>query len=171
MDGTSFKTAEEHAATLQKVWMEMLSKTAQAAFAFTPGSAPPEILREIRQGIFQALAESWEKFMRSPEFLAAMKQWMDQVVAVRKVTSDFMAQVRQEIQAPSREDVDAILLAVRHAEQRLLDRMEQLSAQLEALDGSPSRTKVKRPRTGRGPVPKYQATKTGTSGPAQQHSP
>jgi hypothetical protein len=53
---------------------------------------------------------------------------MDQAVVFRKTSNDLLGKVRHEMQAPSREDIDTIMLAVRHMEKRLLDRIEQLGA-------------------------------------------
>lgn len=114
------------------MWVESMSKVMQAAFTVSPNSPPPDVVRQIRSGIFSALAESWDKFMRSPEFLDGMRQWMEQAIAFRKTTSDFMARVRNEIQSPSRDDIDTVMLTVRHMEKRLLDRMESLAGQINA---------------------------------------
>jgi len=53
-----------------------------------------------------------------PQFVEAMKQWMDQAIAFRKMTNDFMAKVRNEMQAASRDDIDNVMLSVRHMEKR-----------------------------------------------------
>ncbi|SPE60763.1 conserved hypothetical protein [Verrucomicrobia bacterium] len=127
--------AEQEAAAFQKIWMESMSKMLQTAFAVGSDSAPPEVLRQIRSGLFQALAESWDQFMRSPQFLEGMKQWMENAVTFRKMTNDFLAKVRSEMQAPSREDIDTIVLTLRHLEKRLLDRVEDLAAQVHDLNG------------------------------------
>jgi hypothetical protein len=126
------KTADQVAA-FQKIWAESISKMMQTAFTMGPNSAPPEVLRQIRSGLFQALAQSWEEFMRSPQFLEGMRQWMETAINFRKMTNDFMARVRNELQAPSRDDIDTIMLSVRHMEQRLLDRVETLTGQLDEL--------------------------------------
>src|SRR5262245_3038934 len=76
----NFAKTTEQAAAFQKIWMESMSKLMQTAFTMTPNSPPPEVLRQIRGGIFQALAQSWEEFMRSPQFLEGMKQWMDSAI-------------------------------------------------------------------------------------------
>jgi hypothetical protein len=132
MENNFEKTAEQ-AAAFQKIWMDSASKMIQAGFACGPNSAPPEVMRQLRSGIFQALAESWEEFMRSPQFLEGMKQWMESAVAFRKATSDFLAKARNEMQAPSRDDIDTVMLNIRHIEKRLLDRIEELSQQIKAL--------------------------------------
>jgi len=78
---------------------------------------------------------------------------MDQAIAFRKMTNDFMAKVRNEMQAASRDDIDNVMLSVRHMEKRLLDRMDQLAIEVAGLrNGEPS-------RAGRKPNPGSQARK------------
>jgi hypothetical protein len=130
----NFEKTAEQAAAFQKIWMDSMSKIMQTAFAFGNSSPPPDVLKQIRSGIFQALAQSWEEFMRSPEFLESMKQWMDTAINFRKMSNDFMAKARNEIQAPSRDDIDTVMLTVRHMEKRLLDRVEDLAVKIAQID-------------------------------------
>ena len=127
----------EQGAAFQKIWAESMSKLMQTAFTFSPNSTPPELVRELRDGIFRALGETWNEFLRSPQFQQNMKQWMDSAVAFRKTSNDFMAKVRKEMQAPSCDDIDAIQFNLHHLETRLLDRMETLSKQIAALEQRP----------------------------------
>ena len=128
---TEFEKAAEQAQAFQKIWMESMSKAMQSAFTIGQGGPPPEILKEIRGGIFKALAQSWEEFMRSPQFTESMKQWMDNAISFRKMTNDFMAKVRNEMQAASKDDIDQIMLSIRHMEKRLLDRIDQLCSDMK----------------------------------------
>jgi len=145
MSDDAQRTAEQ-AAAFQKIWMESIGKTMQTVFTYNPETVPPEIARQIRSSIFQALAKSWDEFMRSPQFLEGMKQWMDQAVSFRKMSNDFMATVRNEMQAPSRDDIDTIMLTVRHMEKRILDRVGGLSAEVaelsQRLNGRPTNGKA-----------------------------
>ena len=134
-----FEKSAEEAAAFQRIWLETISKTMQAAFTLSPESPPPEILRQIRGGIFQALAESWDRFMRSPQFLDGIKQWMENAISFRKLSNELLSKARNDLQAPSRSDIDTIMLTVRHMEKRLLDRIDDLSNQVAAVSGS-SRT-------------------------------
>ncbi|HUC85654.1 MAG TPA: hypothetical protein VL970_10720 [Candidatus Acidoferrales bacterium] len=143
----------EKSAVFQKIWLESMSKLMKSAFAFPPNSTPPELLREIRDGILRALGESWNEFMRSPQFQESMKQWMENAVAFRQMSNDFMAKVRKEMQAPTREDIDAIQQNLRHSETRVLDRLEALAKQIEALNqrtGAP-KTATRKPAGPAGP--------------------
>lgn len=155
METNNFEKTAEQAAAFQKIWMESASKMIQAGLAMGPNSAPPEVLRQLRSGMFQALAESWEEFMRSPQFLEGMKQWMETAVAFRKITSEFLAKARNEMQAPSRDDVDTIMLNIRHIEKRLLDRIEELSQQVRELKQA-ARTN---PRPGTTKAPRSRPTR------------
>ena len=134
----TFEKAAEQVSAFQKLWTETFAK-ALLATANGAGSPPPEMLRQIRSGIFQTLAGAWEEFMRSPQFLESMKQWMESAVSFRRITNDFMARVRNETQSPSRDDIDSVMLTVRHIEKRLLDRLDELSAKLDRLHNTETR--------------------------------
>jgi len=129
----SFGINPEQAAAFQKIWLDSATKMFQTAFTASSNSPPPEMLKQIRSGIFAALAQSWDEFMRSPQFLDAMKQWMENAISFRKMSNDFLARVRGELQAPSRDDTDTLMLSIRHMEKRLLDRVEEIGAELKTL--------------------------------------
>jgi hypothetical protein len=142
-----FEQAAKDATAFQKICLEGMSKAIQAALNSAPGSAPPEMLREMRAGIFETLAESWDEFMRSPQFLAGMRQWTENAITFRKLSNEFMGRMRNEVQAPSCNDLDTVMLTVRHMEKRLLDRLDEISAKLAEFDGDgrgPVRAKQKR---------------------------
>jgi len=130
-DGTNHP-AEQWMA-FQRIWGETFSKMMQLGCTFSPDSAPPDFMRQMRSGIFQALGQSWEQFLRSPEFMKGMKQYMDSAIAFRKTTNDLFSKVRHETQTVARDDIDAVMLTVRHMETRVLDRLEELAVQLEAV--------------------------------------
>ena len=113
-----------------KHWQDSFNRIWQAASTFTPDTMPPDMLRQIRSSIFQALAKSWEEFMRSPQFLEGMKQMMDNAITFRKMTNDFLTKARQEMQGTSRQDVDDVLLAMREMEARLTRRVDDLAAKV-----------------------------------------
>lgn len=128
----NFGKSFEQAAAFQKMWMDSISKM-QAAFS-TPTMAPPsEFLQQMRSGIFRALGQSWDEFMRSPQFLEGMKQWMEQAIQFRNSTNNFFGKLRNEVPAASSQDVDDCLLTIQHVENRMCDRMENFSNQLRAL--------------------------------------
>jgi hypothetical protein len=126
--------AFEQAAAFQTIWMDTFTKLAQAGFSFTPESAPPEFMRQMRSGIFSALAKSWDEFMRSPQFLESMKTLMDNAIAFRKMSNDFLTQAHHSLQGTAQADIDNVMLALRHLETRILDKIEDLSTRLERME-------------------------------------
>jgi hypothetical protein len=133
MSDKTTDNANDPLAGFQKIWMESMSKMSQAGFPLAADSPPPELLREIRNGVFRTLAQAWEEYMRSPQFLESMKQWMDQAISFRRMTNEFLGKARNEMQAPSLDDLNSAMLAIRHVEKRLLDRIEELSVQMKEL--------------------------------------
>lgn len=132
-ENTNENPFNEQAAAFQKMWMDSMSKLGQTAFTFTPESPPEETIQEIRRGILKALAHSWEEFLRSPQFLESMKQWMDQAISFRTMTNDFLSKVRHESQEPTQRDIDSILQALRHLETRVLNRVEEVAEEVDSL--------------------------------------
>ena len=128
-------TAEQWAA-FQKIWTDTFAKMIQLGFTYSPEAAPPEFLRQIRTGIFQALSQSWDHFLRSPQFLESNRQWMEHAVKFRKMTNDFFAKARHETQGTARRDVDGVLLALQKLEARILDRMDELAEEVQGLKGA-----------------------------------
>lgn len=168
-DGSFEKTADQTAA-FQKIWVESASKMMQAAFTTGPNSPPPELMRQIRSGIFQALAESWEEFMRSPQFIEGMRQWMENAITFRKMSNEFMAKVRNDIQAPSREDIDTIMLNIHHMEKRLLDKVDDLCDGLRGLSQRVESFEKSRPTTATSGSKKSNAAKA-ASGSSRKKGP
>lgn len=159
--------AAEQWAAFQQIWGETFSKLMQLGFTFSPESAPPEFMRQMRSGIFQALAQSWEHFLRSPQFMEGMKQHMDNAIAFRKMSSEFFTKMRHETQSTSKDDIDAIMLTVRHMETRVLERVERLTARIDhvsqQLDGSkPKRKQAPRPAAKRKTAPAKKSTRRKT---------
>ncbi len=149
MEEENFNKTAEEALAFQKIWLETISRMMQAGFTISPSSPPPEMMRQMRTGIFQALATSWDEFMRSPHFLEGVRQWMENAITFRKLSNEFMARVRTELQAPSRGDIDSVMLTVRHMEKRLLDRLDELSAEVAALK---NQTKERNPQPRKSPA-------------------
>jgi hypothetical protein len=133
----------------QKIWAETMGKMMQSAVSYSPNNSFPDFLRQMRGGMFQGQAKSWEEILRSPQFLEGMRQWLDNAVAQRKVANDFLTRAHHEMQGTAHSDIDAILLAVRHLEQRVLDRLEKIEEQVGMTSPPASRNEPPQRRTSR----------------------
>jgi imidazolonepropionase-like amidohydrolase len=136
-------TPWEQAAAFQKIWSDTFSKMTQGAFQFSPDSAPPEFMRQMRSSMFQALGKTWEEFMRSPEFLSSMKQTMDSAIAFKKMTNEFLVKAHDEMQGTSKEDLRALLAAVGRMEANVHARLDRLEERLDELNPKTSPPKPK----------------------------
>jgi hypothetical protein len=127
------------------VWMEYASRMQQAGMMFDPSKAPPDVARQMRSMAFSAMSQYAEQFMRSPEFLEAMKQSLDGAITFRKQINDFLTEMQHNAQGVARQDVDSLMVTMRHIETRVLDavdrvatRLEEISARLDALEKKPA---------------------------------
>lgn len=139
-DETSTKS--DGAEACSRMWADFASKVAAASLSFAPSASPPEAAGQVRNALFGAAEQYWTEFMRSPEFLEAMKQAMDGAIAFRKQLNEVLTRAHHEAQGVAREDIDSVMLCIRHMETRILDRIDEvasrldrISERLEALEG------------------------------------
>lgn len=129
-----------------RFWSDMMSNMAGAgATAPVAGSMPEESMRQMRQVFFDAWSRSCEEFMRSEAFLTTMKNSMDGALAFRQQLNEFLTKSLNEGQMPSRTDIESIMLAVRRMEERVLDRVEDLSCRIGELEGKIDSNDVAKP--------------------------
>jgi hypothetical protein len=130
--GQNGSTAQADAFT--KMWTDFMTHMMSASFSFSPESPPPEMARSMRGAMFQAMSRYAQDFMRSPQFLEAMKQSTDTVILFKKALNDFLGRMQFELQNASRGDMDALFTRLRHMEMRIFDRLDDLAARLEQLE-------------------------------------
>jgi hypothetical protein len=124
---------QDQAGLFARLWTDFAGKMAMSGLSFTPGAAPPEAARQVRGAMFDGMTKYFDEYMRSPQFLESMKQSLDASMAFRKQFQDFFTQMHHEAQSPAREDIDSVMLTMRHVETRLLDRLDELSARVEEI--------------------------------------
>jgi hypothetical protein len=117
-----------------KMWSDFAAQMMRAGTSFTPERTPPDLNQEMRSAMFKAWSEYLDQFMRSPDFLQAMQQSMNTSLKARKQWNDFMGQLQHGLQLATRQDVDQVLSSLHHAERRIIDRIEELTEQLDALE-------------------------------------
>jgi chromosome segregation ATPase len=91
---------------------------------YSPDSPPPEEMRKMRSGMLKAMASTWDDFMRTPQFMEMMKVGLNGTLDLRRMARDGMNKIHEQFETPTKEDLDSILLAIRHVERRILDRLE-----------------------------------------------
>ncbi|HWE94054.1 MAG TPA: hypothetical protein VG269_08840 [Tepidisphaeraceae bacterium] len=137
------QTIADNAAFFTKMWMEFATRMMTAGTSFNPFAPPPEAARQARGSYFGALSEFADQMMRSPQFLQLMKQSMDTSLGMRKQMDDFMTGLRHDTQGTAKEDIDSLMVTVRHLGTRMRDRMDEIddhlreiSRRLDAMEGN-----------------------------------
>jgi hypothetical protein len=128
-----FDQAFQQAAAFQKMWTDSFTQMGEVWGRFSPGKPPPDAIREVRSEMLKVLTETWDQFMRTPQFMEYMKNSMDGFLNLRQMAAEAMTRNHHEMQSPAREDIDGVLLAIRHMERRLLDRIEDVENGVNAV--------------------------------------
>ena len=124
----------DQVASFQKLWTDSFANMAGVWSQFSPGSPPSEEARKMRGGMLKVLADTWDEYMRTPQFMEMMKASLNGALDLKRLASDGMNRVHEQFKTPSKEDIDEVLLAVRHVERRVLDRLEGLDDRVAKLD-------------------------------------
>ena len=120
--------------TLTRMWMEMAANAAQAWQPLAGPTASPEMFRKGRSDFMQVWSDWCEQLLRSSAFLEAQKQSMSGSLAVRKQIRANLRRMQRELQIAGREDIDALVTAVRRSQRRVLDQLEETSERLQSLE-------------------------------------
>ncbi len=119
---------------MTRMWMEMTANAMQAWQPTLGGTASPELVRKARSDFLQVWSDWCEELMRSSAFLEAQKQCMTGNLAVRKQFRSTLRKIQKELQIAGREDIDALVVAVRRSERRVLDQLQETSERFQALE-------------------------------------
>ena len=124
----------DQVAAFQRLWTDSFANMASVWSQFSPGSPPSDEMRKMRGGMLQVLAETWDEYMRTPLFMEMMKASLNGALDLKRMARDGMTRVHEQFENPSKEDIDGVLMAIRHVERRLLDRLEGLNERVVNLD-------------------------------------
>jgi hypothetical protein len=124
----------DQVAAFQKLWMDSVANMAGVWSQFSPGSPPSDEMRKMRGGMLQVLAETWDQYMRTPQFMEMMKASLNGALDLKRLARDGMNRVHEQFENPGKQDIDDVLLAIRHVERRLLDRLEGLDDRVANLN-------------------------------------
>jgi hypothetical protein len=124
----------DQVADFQKLWMDSFANMAGVWSQFSPGSPPIDEMRKMRGGMLQVLAGTCDEYMRTPQFMEMMKAWLNGALELKRLARDGMNRVHEQFENPSKQEIDDVLLAIRHVERRLLDRLEGLDDRVANLN-------------------------------------
>lgn len=117
-------------------WNEFMSRVGVDGNGASAGTAPAfnEGAKQMQRIFFDAMAKYAEDFMRSEQFMTAMKQTMDQSLQIKAMFDDFLVKAQRGMQSPVRADVDDIASLMRGIENRVLKRLDALEDKVAAVE-------------------------------------
>jgi hypothetical protein len=118
--------------SMLRMWTDFAQKMTQMG-AVSPSATPPEAARQMRSTMLDAWTQAWDQWMRSPQFLEMMRQSMASSVDSRRQWNNFLGEMQHQFQSASRQDVDELMLAMRHLEQRMVDAVEKIDHRLDGV--------------------------------------
>jgi len=123
----------DQAQRFTEMWADLAARMAGSGLAFNPDTPPPDAARQFRAAAFQTLGQHADQFMRSPQFLEMMKQSLEAAITFREQMNAMLTQGRHATEGIARQDVDSVLVSVRHLETRILDGLETLTGRVDAV--------------------------------------
>jgi hypothetical protein len=130
----SIEKSFDQVAAFQKLWLDSFADMASIWSQFSPTSPPSDELRKMRGGMLKVLADTWDEYMRTPQFLQLMKLSLNGALDLKRMARDGLNRVHDQLENTSKQDVDDVLMAVRHVERRILDRLEGIEERVTNLD-------------------------------------
>lgn len=115
-----------------RFWSDMAARIAAAGVA--PPQPPPDVLEQVRRQFFEAMSTQADQFLRSEVFLNSLKQGMDASLAWQKALNEFLRKGLAGAQLPSRADADHLVVLLRGMEERLLERLDDVTRRVERLE-------------------------------------
>jgi len=119
-------------------WSDFMSKLGMPAGMAAAVPPTADLNEQMKTAFFEALSRYCDEFMRSEQFLTAMRQSMDGALAFRQQLDRFLTSTIRAGQQPAREDTDHLLLVLRSMEERVMDRLEDLDRRLGRLEAGRS---------------------------------
>ncbi len=109
----------------------------------------PDAVRRMQTAFLDAMASFAEQYMRSPQFLEAMKRSMDQALDLRQKMEQMMkANLSSAFDTASGGSASDVMTAIRELDSKLNTKLETLADRLDAIEGKgtdrPARKTAKR---------------------------
>ena len=117
-------------------WTDMMGR--MGAPGGESSASSDDWMKQMRKPFLDAMSRQAEEFMRSEQFLTAMKQSMDNALSAKQQVNQYLTKTLQDFQMPSSSDVDNIVLVMRAMEQRIVGKLDNLAERIERLEQPPA---------------------------------
>ena len=127
------KSAGDGPADMMRLWGDMASRATEACQAWSGAAISPDAFRQGRSDLFKLWSDYWEHFMRSASFLEAEKRGLSGTLEYRKQFREYLERLHHEMQLPSSQDIDHLMVSVRRIGEDLREHFDQMAERLDGL--------------------------------------
>jgi hypothetical protein len=128
-----FKESFKQASAFQKMWMDSMAGMTRVWSDYSPNNPPPDELKKIRNGVLKSISQTWEEYMRTPEFMKAMRDTMNNSVQWQKMAKENTNKMHTALGSATKDDVQGIMVALQHVERRVLDGLDEMKARVASM--------------------------------------
>jgi hypothetical protein len=94
----------------QKLWLDSFANMASIWSEFSPTSPPSDELRKMRGGMLKVLADTWEEYMRTPQFMQLMNASLNGALDLKRMARDGLNRVHDQLENTTKQDIDGVLM-------------------------------------------------------------
>jgi len=116
------------------MWSEYLQQTGVQSRAVLEGMAAMVDPQKLQQRMLESLAESFDKFMRSPAFLETMRQNLKMMTDMKKLQDQVIEDTARHLGVPLASDIHGLFERLNGVEHTILARLQSIETRLEALE-------------------------------------
>lgn len=116
------------------LWSDYLKQSGNQSRALFEGLQAMGDPQKLQQRMFESLAESFDRFMRSPAFLETMRQNLKVMTDLKKFQDQAIEDAARHVGVPLASDVHGLFERLNSIEQIILNRLQSLESRLDGLE-------------------------------------
>jgi hypothetical protein len=117
-----------------EIWTEYFNQTETQSRAMIEGMKALGDPQKLQQRWLEALAASFDSFMRSPAFLEAMRQNLKMMTDMKKLQDQVIEDTARHIGVPLASDIHGLFERLNGVEQSILSRLQAIETRLETTE-------------------------------------
>ena len=116
------------------LWSDLYAKSNEATREFFEDVEDSTNVRGWQRRWNDAAAKSADAFMRSPQFLQAMKQNTDAVIKFKQQADDITKEIARNANIPTTSDISGLFERLHSVEEVILEHLRRIEERLETIE-------------------------------------
>jgi hypothetical protein len=116
------------------LWAQFVQQSSAQSRAVIEGMQALADPQKLQQRFLEALADSLDKFMRSPVFLETMRQNLKVMTDLKKLQDQVIEDTARHVGLPLASDIHGLFERLNGVEQAVLGKLQAIETRLEALE-------------------------------------